>query len=200
MERNCAVSRSKMCVCIEQIWILTASRSIKIWQWDLFTYKVIEISIWYGTHLQMLTEETTWTNIVKLIRNLEHWIWFFGVKCSWVKFEEDVEEGGSRWSKPHVATLSLHSLFELRSLLLNGPVLLDADAQTLVQITDLSIDMMANSGHLPFNSKDRVNENKTHFNGGSIELKFRNNWNKGSWSSSQTSSSSLRKEQREQRC
>lgn len=76
--------------------------------------------------------------------------------CSWVKFEEDVEEGGSRWSKPHVATLSLHSLFELRSLLLNGPILLDADAQTLVQITDLAIDMMANSGHLPFNSKERV--------------------------------------------
>lgn len=82
------------------------------------------------------------------------------MKRSWVKFEEDVEEGGSRWSKPHVATLSLHSLFELRSLLLNGPVLLDADAQTLVQITDLSIDMMANSGHLPFNSKDRVTKTR----------------------------------------
>ena len=67
-----------------------------------------------------------------------------------------MEEGGSRWSKPHVATLSLHSLFELRSLLLNGPVLLDADAQTLIQITDIAIDMMANSGHLPFNSKERV--------------------------------------------
>ena len=80
-------------------------------------------------------------------------------QISWVKFEEDVEEGGSRWSKPHVATLSLHSLFELRSLLLNGPVLLDADAQTLVQITDLAIDMMANSGHLPFNSKERVDTN-----------------------------------------
>jgi sodium bicarbonate transporter 10 len=32
----------------------------------------------------------------------------------WVKFEEDVEEGGNRWSKPHVATLSLHALFQLR--------------------------------------------------------------------------------------
>src|SRR5579883_2488450 len=30
----------------------------------------------------------------------------------WLKFEEDVEHGG-RWSKPHVATLSLHSLLEL---------------------------------------------------------------------------------------
>jgi hypothetical protein len=42
----------------------------------------------------------------------------------WLKFEEDVENGG-RWSKPHVATLSLHSLFELRSCLTNGAVLLD---------------------------------------------------------------------------
>ena len=32
-----------------------------------------------------------------------------------IKFEEDVEEGGERWSKPHVATLALHSLFVLRS-------------------------------------------------------------------------------------
>jgi sodium bicarbonate transporter 10 len=40
----------------------------------------------------------------------------------WVKFEEDVEEGGNRWSKPYVATLSLHSLFELRSMLLNGTI------------------------------------------------------------------------------
>nr|XP_023999316.1 sodium bicarbonate cotransporter 3-like [Salvelinus alpinus] len=32
-----------------------------------------------------------------------------------VKVEEDVEDGGERWSKPYVATLSLHSLFELRS-------------------------------------------------------------------------------------
>ena len=32
------------------------------------------------------------------------------VVCRWVKFEEDVEEGGNRWSKPHVATLSLYLL------------------------------------------------------------------------------------------
>ncbi|CAB1327892.1 unnamed protein product [Coregonus sp. 'balchen'] len=38
----------------------------------------------------------------------------------WLKFEEDVEDGGERWSKPYVATLSLHSLFELRSCILNG--------------------------------------------------------------------------------
>lgn len=51
----------------------------------------------------------------------------------WLKFEEDVENGG-RWSKPHVATLSLHSLFELRNCLLNGAVLLDYVGEDLPTI------------------------------------------------------------------
>lgn len=52
----------------------------------------------------------------------------------WLKFEEAVEEGGDRWSKPHVGTLSLYSLFELRSSLLSGTVLLDMNASNLTQI------------------------------------------------------------------
>jgi len=52
----------------------------------------------------------------------------------WVKYEEDVEEGGERWSKPHVASLSLHSLFELRSSILQGSVILDMDALHIGQI------------------------------------------------------------------
>ena len=55
----------------------------------------------------------------------------------WVKFEEDVEEGGDKWSKPHVATLSLHSLFELRSCMMKGTVLLDLEATNLAQISGL---------------------------------------------------------------
>ena len=54
--------------------------------------------------------------------------------CRWIKFEEDVEEGGERWSKPHVATLSLHSLFELRKGLLTGTVMLDMDATSIDQV------------------------------------------------------------------
>ena len=52
----------------------------------------------------------------------------------WVKFEEDVEEGGNKWSKPHVATLSLHSLFELRRCILKGTVILNLEATELGQI------------------------------------------------------------------
>ena len=76
----------------------------------------------------------------------------------WVKFEEDVEEGGNRWSKPHVATLSLHSLFELRSLLTNGSVMLDMEATNLDEVSDLVCDNMVNSGALPIASKEKVRE------------------------------------------
>lgn len=54
--------------------------------------------------------------------------------CRWLKFEEDVEDGGERWSKPYVATLSLHSLFELRSCIINGSVLLDMRADSIEEI------------------------------------------------------------------
>ncbi|KFP85913.1 Electroneutral sodium bicarbonate exchanger 1, partial [Apaloderma vittatum] len=55
----------------------------------------------------------------------------------WLKFEEDVEDGGERWSKPYVATLSLHSLFELRSCILNGTVLLDVCANSVDENADM---------------------------------------------------------------
>lgn len=67
-----------------------------------------------------------------------------------------MEEGGNRWSKPHVATLSLHSLFELRSLLLNGTVMLDMEASSLEQIADLVLDNMINKGSLPIESREKV--------------------------------------------
>lgn len=40
----------------------------------------------------------------------------FHETARWLKFEEDVEEEGERWSKPHVAALPLHSLFQLRDM------------------------------------------------------------------------------------
>lgn len=55
-------------------------------------------------------------------------------RLRWLKFEEDVEDGGERWSKPYVATLSLHSLFELRSCIINSSVLLDMRAGTIDEI------------------------------------------------------------------
>ncbi|KAA0203371.1 hypothetical protein HAZT_HAZT005525 [Hyalella azteca] len=80
--------------------------------------------------------------------------------CSrWVKFEEDVEEGGERWSKPHVATLSLHALFELRSFLMKGVVLLDMDAISIEQVAELAIEALVNKKQLEPENKELVSIN-----------------------------------------
>uniref|UniRef100_A0A8C4W3T1 Anion exchange protein n=1 Tax=Gopherus evgoodei TaxID=1825980 RepID=A0A8C4W3T1_9SAUR len=69
-----------------------------------------------------------------------------GKTCVWIKFEEKVEDGGERWSKPHITALSLHSLFELRTCIKKGTVLLDLDAHSLKQIVGRWIMW---EGHLP---------------------------------------------------
>ncbi|XP_041962409.1 sodium bicarbonate cotransporter 3 isoform X1 [Alosa sapidissima] len=76
----------------------------------------------------------------------------------WLKFEEDVEDGGERWSKPYVATLSLHSLFELRSCILNGTVMLDMRANSIDDIADMVIDSMVASGQLDESLREKVRE------------------------------------------
>uniref|UniRef100_A0A8C4UTZ1 Anion exchange protein n=1 Tax=Falco tinnunculus TaxID=100819 RepID=A0A8C4UTZ1_FALTI len=45
----------------------------------------------------------------------------------WIKFEEKVEDGGERWSAPHIPVLPLHSLFQLRTCLQEGKMLLDLE-------------------------------------------------------------------------
>ncbi|XP_043116081.1 sodium bicarbonate cotransporter 3 isoform X7 [Puntigrus tetrazona] len=76
----------------------------------------------------------------------------------WLKFEEDVEDGGERWSKPYVATLSLHSLFELRSCILNGTVMLDMRANTIEEIADMVLDNMVASEQLDDCLREKVRD------------------------------------------
>ncbi|XP_019731746.1 electrogenic sodium bicarbonate cotransporter 1 isoform X2 [Hippocampus comes] len=74
----------------------------------------------------------------------------------WIKFEEKVEKGGERWSKPHVATLSLHSLFELRACIEKGSILLDLEASTLPQLLELITNEQVQSGQLKPELKEKV--------------------------------------------
>ncbi|XP_025024240.1 anion exchange protein 4 [Python bivittatus] len=59
----------------------------------------------------------------------------------WIKFEEKVEDGGERWSKPHVTTLPLYSLFELRTCIRKGAILLDLEAHSFKQIVEKVIEI-----------------------------------------------------------
>ncbi|XP_056587389.1 electrogenic sodium bicarbonate cotransporter 1 isoform X2 [Triplophysa dalaica] len=74
----------------------------------------------------------------------------------WLKFEEKVEKGGERWSKPHVATLSLHSLFQLKNCIEKGTIVLDMEANSLQQIVEMITDSQIGSGQLKADLKDMV--------------------------------------------
>ncbi|XP_042176135.1 solute carrier family 4 member 4a isoform X3 [Oncorhynchus tshawytscha] len=74
----------------------------------------------------------------------------------WIKFEEKVEKGGERWSKPHVATLSLHSLMELRTCIEKGTIMLELEAFTLPQVVELITNSQIDSGLLKAELKDKV--------------------------------------------
>ena len=51
-----------------------------------------------------------------------------------MKFEEVLEEGGKRWSKPHVASLSMRSILETRKSLMEGILLLDLDVYSMAEL------------------------------------------------------------------
>jgi hypothetical protein len=52
----------------------------------------------------------------------------------WVKFQEDVEDGGKRWSKPFVPAVPLSAILDLRHCLLDGIVAFDIQGYNIVDI------------------------------------------------------------------
>ncbi|NXS41306.1 S4A4 protein, partial [Balaeniceps rex] len=74
----------------------------------------------------------------------------------WIKFEEKVEDGGERWSAPHVPALPLHSLFQLRMCLQKGMMLLDLDALSFKEIIDKALSRQPEETELQPELRERL--------------------------------------------
>ncbi|XP_052812134.1 electroneutral sodium bicarbonate exchanger 1-like isoform X2 [Mya arenaria] len=84
--------------------------------------------------------------------------WEWRETARWVKFEEVVEEGGKRWSKPHVASLSMHALLETRKMLMEGALLLDLDVYSMGELTDQLLDEWIDNNHLDHKLRQYMRE------------------------------------------
>ncbi|NWI62720.1 S4A4 protein, partial [Todus mexicanus] len=74
----------------------------------------------------------------------------------WIKFEEKVEDGGERWSAPHVPALPLHSLFQLKICLQKGKMLLDLDASNFKEIIDKALSGQPEEAELQPELRERL--------------------------------------------
>jgi len=73
----------------------------------------------------------------------------------WIKFEENVEDS-NRWGKPHVASLTFHSLLELRKGLEKGTVLLDLEKFDLPSIAEAVVENMVITDQLKQKDSNKV--------------------------------------------
>ncbi|XP_050497352.1 electroneutral sodium bicarbonate exchanger 1-like [Diabrotica virgifera virgifera] len=88
--------------------------------------------------------------------NIERGEMIWRETARYIKFEELVEDGGSRWSKPHVASFLLHSAFELRRLLLSGIVMFDMPVLSLYRVIDLVLVDLGENYNLSVDEKFKV--------------------------------------------
>uniref|UniRef100_A0A8C4XR08 Solute carrier family 4 member 9 n=1 Tax=Falco tinnunculus TaxID=100819 RepID=A0A8C4XR08_FALTI len=93
-----------------------------------------------GHKEEMFSDGGSWTQLPLLLLGMGHGTTLpLTLHISlgrWIKFEEKVEDGGERWSAPHIPVLPLHSLFQLRTCLQEGKMLLDLEAPTFKEIID----------------------------------------------------------------
>ncbi|KAH7698045.1 anion exchange protein, partial [Aphelenchoides avenae] len=73
---------------------------------------------------------------------------FWHQVARWIKYEQDVEGDGTRFSKPHITLLSLHALLQIKNCVRKGVVLLDAEASSFVQLCSVMISSWVENGFL----------------------------------------------------
>ncbi|XP_071175193.1 electroneutral sodium bicarbonate exchanger 1-like [Mytilus edulis] len=89
-----------------------------------------------------------------LTKTEEEVVWIESAR--WVKYEEDVEENGKRWSKPHVSAVTLHYLLELKTQMSTGAIILEADVRSMHELAELISDELAKIRTISKNTQNSI--------------------------------------------
>jgi len=82
----------------------------------------------------------------------EEWV----ERSRWIKYEEDLEAEAGRWGKPHVASLTFHSLINLRLCMESGTLLLDISARDLPELVHRVVEDLSEKGIIEEDQKAKV--------------------------------------------
>merc|ERR1719500_734016 len=74
----------------------------------------------------------------------------------WIKYEEDLEAERGDWGPPHVASLSFHSLMQLRKCLEHGGLMLDTRASDLSSLLTELVGKLVKEGKVEEKIKSKV--------------------------------------------
>uniref|UniRef100_A0A915M2B9 Anion exchange protein n=2 Tax=Meloidogyne incognita group TaxID=654580 RepID=A0A915M2B9_MELJA len=73
---------------------------------------------------------------------------FWQQTTRWIKYEQCIEGGGTRFSRPYITLLSIAAILQVKNCLRRGLVLLDSSANTFVRVCDQLIEQWVIHGQL----------------------------------------------------
>uniref|UniRef100_A0A915LNQ7 Anion exchange protein n=1 Tax=Meloidogyne javanica TaxID=6303 RepID=A0A915LNQ7_MELJA len=73
---------------------------------------------------------------------------FWQQTTRWIKYEQCIEGGGTRFSRPYITLLSIAAIMQVKNCLRRGLVLLDSSANTFVRVCDQLIEQWVIHGQL----------------------------------------------------
>ena len=74
----------------------------------------------------------------------------------WIKYEEDLEAEKGEWGKPHVSSLTFHSMINLRLNIETGTMLLDISVKDFPNLVHRVVEDLSEKGIIEEHMKEKV--------------------------------------------
>ena len=77
-------------------------------------------------------------------------------RARWIKYEEDLEAEKGEWGKPHLSSLTFHSMINLRLNIETGTMLLDISVKDFPSLVHMVVENLGEKGIIEEDLKEKV--------------------------------------------